>query len=56
LRPAPSSLELRVRLPVGEHLGAVRVDGRRAKVDRRSGTIELSGLRGHLELEAVIGR
>ncbi|HEY7398811.1 MAG TPA: hypothetical protein VH538_10950 [Gaiellaceae bacterium] len=55
-RPAPSSLALRVRLPVGEHLGAVRVDGRRAKVDRRSGTIELSGLRGHLELEAVIGR
>ncbi|HEX6761829.1 MAG TPA: hypothetical protein VF094_03415 [Gaiellaceae bacterium] len=55
-RPAPASLRLRVRLPRGEQLAAVRVDGRRAKLDRRSDTIDLSGLRGHLELQAVVGR
>ena len=53
-RPAPSSLQLRVRLPVGEHLGAVRIDGRRAVVDRRSNTIDLTGLTGRLELDAAV--
>ena len=53
-RPLPATLQLRVRLPAGEHLGAVRVNGHRAVVDRRSDTIDLTGLRGHLDLDAVV--
>ncbi len=53
-RPAPASLELRLRLPAGQHVGAVRVNGRPVKVDRRSGTIDLTGLSGHLQLVAVV--
>jgi hypothetical protein len=53
-QPSPASLELRLRLPAGEHLGAVRIDGRPAVVDRRSDTIDLSGRTGQLELEAVV--
>ena len=53
-RPAPSSLELRLRLPAGEHLAAVRINGAPARVDRRSDTLDLSGLHGHLDLEAIV--
>ena len=53
-RPAPASLELRLRLPVGEHLGSVRINGRPAVVDRRSDTIDLTGRRGALQLDAVV--
>jgi hypothetical protein len=53
-RPAPATLELRLRLPAGRHLGAVRINGRHVKVDPKSGTIDLTGLRGELELDAVV--
>ncbi len=53
-RPSPSSLELRLRLPAGEHLGAVRINGRPAVVERPTDTIDLSGRTGQLELEAVV--
>jgi hypothetical protein len=53
-RPVPTSLELRLRLPAGEHLRAVRVNGHTVPVDRRSDTIDLSGATGHLELDAVV--
>ena len=53
-RPAPATLALRLRLPAGEHLGAVRINGAAAPVNRRSGTIDLTGRRGQLELEAVV--
>ena len=53
-RPAPASLELRLRLPAGEHLAAVRINGVPARVDRRSDTLDLTGLRGHLDLEAIV--
>ena len=52
--PAPASLRLRLRLPDGRHLGAVRVDGKQVPVDRASDTIDLTGLTGHLQLEAVL--
>jgi hypothetical protein len=53
-KPAPASVRLRLRLPVGEHVGAVRVNGKQVAIDRRTDTIDLSGLRGHLQLEAVV--
>jgi hypothetical protein len=53
-RPLPSSLQLRLRLPAGEHLGAVRINGRRAVVDHRSDTIDLTDLQGHLDLDAAV--
>jgi hypothetical protein len=55
-RRPPHTLRLRLRLPHGVKLRAVRVAGRRRPVDRRTGTIDLSGLRGSLELVAVLAR
>ncbi|HEY7690821.1 MAG TPA: hypothetical protein VH816_00630 [Gaiellaceae bacterium] len=55
-RRPPHTLRLRLRLPHGVKLRAVRVDGRRRPLDRRTGTIDLSGLRGSLELAAVLAR
>jgi hypothetical protein len=52
--PAPRTLLLRLRLPGGLRLGAVRVDGKNADVDRKSDTIDLTGMTGHLQLEAVL--
>ncbi len=47
------SLRLRLRLPAGRRLTSVLVDGRPyARFDRRTGTIDLSGRRGQLEVEA----
>ncbi len=54
-RPA-ASVHLRLRLPRGLRIAAVRVDGRRRPVDRRSGTIDLSGLRGTLGLVVALDR
>ncbi len=53
-RRPPRTVRLRLRLPHGERLAAVRVDGRRRQVDRRTGTIDLSGLRGTLEVVALV--
>jgi len=47
----PASLRLRLRLPGGARIGAVTVGGRPfARVDRTTGTLDLSGLRGRLEI------
>jgi hypothetical protein len=54
-RPA-RTVRLRIRLPHGLKLGAVRVDGRRASVERRTGTIDLTGRRGVLEIVATVHR
>ena len=48
----PRALTLRLRPPRAARLGVVRVDGQPYdRVDRASGTIDLSGLSGHVELE-----
>jgi hypothetical protein len=52
-RRPPRTLRLRLRLPHGERITAVRVDGRRRPVSRRTGTIDLSGLRGTLTVVAL---
>jgi hypothetical protein len=52
-RRPPRSVRLRLRLPHGERIAAVRVNGRPRPVDRRTGTIDLSGLRGELEVVAA---
>jgi hypothetical protein len=55
VRP-PRALELRLRLPHGVELRAVRVNGQRRPIDRRTGTIDLSGLRGSLDVAALLSR
>jgi hypothetical protein len=47
-------MRLRLRLPHGVKLRAVRVNGRRRPVDPPTGTIDLSGLRGPLDVAAVL--
>lgn len=52
----PSSLELRLRVPAGNALVAVTVNGRPySHVDRGSGTIDLSRLTGTLHVQAWYG-
>jgi hypothetical protein len=47
------SLKLRLRLPRGERIASVAVDGRRnRRVDPSTGTIDLSGLHGSLFVQA----
>jgi hypothetical protein len=53
--PRPETVRLRLRLPVGQHLRAVRVNGRPASLDRKTDTIDLSHSTGHVDLEAVVG-
>jgi hypothetical protein len=55
-RRPPRAVRLRLRLPHGERIAAVRVNGRPRPVDRRTGTIDLSGLRGELEVAAALRR
>jgi hypothetical protein len=55
-RRPPQTMRLRVRLPHGVKLRAVRVNGHRRPLDRRSGTIDLSGMRGTLDVVAVLSR
>jgi hypothetical protein len=52
----PHTLRLRLRLPHGLELGAVRINGQRRPVDRRTNTIDLSGLRGSLDVRAQLSR
>jgi hypothetical protein len=49
---APRTLRLRLRLPAGERVAGVSVLGGRSfdRFDARSGTIDLSGLRGRVDL------
>jgi hypothetical protein len=53
-RRPPRTLSLRLRLPHGKRVVAVRVDGRRRPFDPRTGTIDLSGLRGTLSVVAAV--
>jgi len=53
--PSPlPSLRLRLRLPAGQRLASVRLDGRPVRFDRRTGTIDLSGKKGPIELVASV--
>jgi hypothetical protein len=52
-RAPPRALKLRLRLPRGQRITSVTLDGRPfERVDRASGTIDLSGRRGTLDLTA----
>src|SRR4029450_9213291 len=53
-RRPPPTLRLRLRLPHGIKLRAIRVNGHRRPVDLRTGTIDLSGMRGSLDVVAVL--
>ncbi len=55
-RRPPLTLKLRLRLPHGVKLRAVRINGSRRPVDLRTATIDLSGLRGQLDVTAVLAR
>ena len=55
-RRPPRTLRLRLRLPHGERIAAVRVNGRPRPFDRRTGTIVLSRLRGQFNLVAALRR
>jgi hypothetical protein len=53
--PVPSpALKLRLRLPLGERVAAVRSAGSVVPFDRRTGTIDLSRRKGHIELTVVV--
>jgi hypothetical protein len=53
-RTTPAALVLRLRLPSGLRIGAVRLDGRPyRRFDTRTGTIDLSGRRGAIALSVV---
>jgi len=51
--PAPT-LRLRLRLPFRERIADIRSGGRRIAFDRKTGTIDLSGRRGALDLSAIV--
>ncbi len=53
-RRPPRMLSLRLRLPAGEKIAAVRLDERPVHFDARTGTIDLSGRRGTLTLVAAV--
>ncbi len=53
-RRPPVSLRLRLRVPTGRRVVAVRVEGRPRPFDRATGTIDLSGLRGTISLVAAL--
>ena len=53
-RTRPRAVTLRLRLPHGLRLTRVTVDGKPwRRFDRGSGTVDLSGLRGTVELMAA---
>jgi hypothetical protein len=49
--PAPSSLRLRLRLPAGQRIATALLDGLPVPVDERTGTIDLSGWAGQLDVD-----
>jgi hypothetical protein len=56
-RTPPRALKLRLRLPRDQRISSVTLDGRPfERVDRASGTIDLSGRRGTLDLIAQTAR
>jgi hypothetical protein len=54
--PAAGELELRLRLPGGERIGAVRLAGHAVRYEAKTGTIDLTGRTGHLELDATLAQ
>jgi hypothetical protein len=50
----PSTLRLRLRLPAGRMVSAARIDGRPARFDPRTETVDLSGLAGRVTLTVRI--
>ena len=52
--PAAPTLKLRLRLPAGERISTVELGGAAVPFDRGSGTIDLSGHRGVIQLTAAI--
>ena len=55
-RHPPRTVMLRLRVPGGLHVKAVRVNGHRRPFDRRTDTVDLSGLRGTLDIVAALQR
>ena len=55
-RHPPHTMRLRLRLPNGVRLRAVRVNGHPRPINQRTATIDLSGLRGSLDVVAVLAR
>jgi hypothetical protein len=53
-RRPPRTLRLRLRLPVGERVVRAFANGRSARVDAGTGTIDLSGLRGSVRVTATL--
>ena len=53
---APATLRVRLRLPTGEGLSKVELAGRMIAYDRETGTVDLSGRRGELQLTATVSR
>jgi hypothetical protein len=52
--PPSPLLKLRLRLPAGERIGSVALGGAAVPFDRATGTIDLSGRRGELQLTAQL--
>jgi hypothetical protein len=52
--PAPRTLRLRLRLPDGDRIASVRAAGLAIPFDRKSGTIDLSGWAGGLDLDVTL--
>jgi hypothetical protein len=53
-RTPPRAVRLRLRLPHAVRIAAVRVNGLRRPLDKRTGTIDVSRLRGTLQVVAVL--
>jgi hypothetical protein len=50
----PLTMKLRLRVPAGHRVLGVRVDGKRRPFDRKTATVDLSGLRGTLSIIAAV--
>ena len=55
-RHSPYTMRLRLRLPNGLTLRAVRINGHPRPINKKSGTVNLSGLRGSLDVVALLSR
>ena len=53
-RRPPLTMKLRLRVPAGHRVLGVRVDGKRRPFDRKTATVDLSGLRGTLSIVAAV--
>ena len=55
-RRRPGTLRLRIRLPAGRSVSSALVSGRRARFDRATETVDLSGLTGRIEVTLSVVR